>query len=72
MAKLIDNPDVRELVQAEVRKAVERDRRGIVKLLRDLVAERAGDAKTAGNRDAARYLTTLGLDFKARVAELAV
>ena len=72
MAKLIDNPDVRDLVAAEVLKAKTKDRKTITKIVGEIAKERAADAKTAGNRDAARYITTLGLDLKTRIAEVPV
>jgi len=74
MAKLIDDPAVKALVDKHVSAATADGAKKLHKTLKALIAdikakslERAADAKTAGNRDAANYLKTFGADLAAHV-----
>lgn len=74
MAKLIDDPAVQALVNKECgkidahhMKTAKTALATTVKTIKEIVAERAADAKNAGNPGAARYLTSLGADLTARL-----
>lgn len=72
MAALKNDPNVIDLVTAGAAKAKSAAMKDAIRELKAIVIERVADAKSTGNRDAARYLTSLGADltnrFKAYLA----
>lgn len=77
-AKLIDDPAVAELVEKEKAKALAAAAkeaksllRDTVKLVKETIDNHVGDAKTAGNKDAAGRLKALGGDVLAKLKDAA-